>query len=406
MKLQNYEINEKLTEVGVIDDRDVPFHRLMLEKGTTYNSYFYDTEKPTIIDTVDLIYGKAFVANMKEKMDLKDLQYIVINHVEPDHSGALAALLYNAPNATIVCTEKAVYNISELYRASNRNFLVVTTGSKLDIGGKTLEFYFVPNLHTEETMMTYCIEDEILFPCDIFSTHVACTDFAASKTDIDFTEDFILYYDLIMSPHKIYVQNMMRIVKALDLKIIAPSHGYILDKDIDKYLDIYSEKCKCDDREHPVTVVYTSMRGTTKKVAEKFAENFNKDPHYKSTVFDADKDDHEEILKAIENSDIILFGSSTKYGNLIGVLEDLLKALPDLTGKYVGAFGSFGWSGESIEIIQDYLLNTKANILTTSDAIKKTGTIEMEFPLRVRYNMDESIENTIEKNVIFIKSQF
>lgn len=406
MKLQNYKINENLTEVGVVDDRDVPFHRLILEKGTTYNSYLYQTGKPTIIDTVDMIYGKAYVDNLKEIMDLEDLKYIVINHTEPDHSGALALLLRNAPNATIVCSEKAVYHISELYKAGNREFHVVSTGDTLDIGGKTLSFFSVPNLHTEETMITYCEEDETLFTCDIFSTHVATTDFATSITKDDITADYEVYYDLIMSPHKIYIQNMMEIVRGLKLKVIATSHGYIIDNNIEKYLDIYDEKSKIEETIKRVTIVYTSMRGVTGKVANAIAEEFNNDEFYEAEVFNADKVDHNEILNEISESDIVLIGSSTKYGNMVGSIEELIKTLPDLSGKIMGAFGTFGWSGEGIEIIQDYLLGSNGNTLTSSDAIKKTGTLSMEFPLRVRFSITDEVMETIVNDVNYIKSQF
>ena len=155
---------ENIYSVGVIDDRKVPFHRLILEDGTTYNSYLLKTEKPTIIDAVDFIYSKQYLENLKKLIDLKEIQYIVINHTEPDHSGALGSLAKQASNATIVCSEKAVYHLKELYRLQDRNFLVVKDRDTLDIGGKTLLFRITPFLHTEETMITYCIEDKTLFP--------------------------------------------------------------------------------------------------------------------------------------------------------------------------------------------------------------------------------------------------
>lgn len=396
---------ENIYSVGVIDDRKVPFHRLILEDGTTYNSYLLKTEKPTIIDAVDFIYSKQYLENLKKLIDLKEIQYIVINHTEPDHSGALGSLAKQASNATIVCSEKAVYHLKELYRLQDRNFLVVKDRDTLDIGGKTLLFRITPFLHTEETMITYCIEDKTLFPCDIFSTHLTAKEYFVSKAEKDITEAFTVYYDLIMSPHRKYVRPMMSMIKELDIDMIAPSHGYILDEDIDKYISIYDEKSKQTQKGKKATIVYTTMRNSTKKIAEKFKELFEAE-EVEVAIFNADKTDENEILDSIKASDAVLFGTSTKYGDLIGSIENVLKKLKDmnLEGKVLGAFGSFGWSGEPIEIIQDYLNKTNGNVLNTSSIIKSTGMIDVNFPVRVRFSLNEESEQDVTRAADYIIS--
>ena len=396
---------ENIYSVGVIDDRKVPFHRLILEDGTTYNSYLLKTEKPTIIDTVDFIYSKQYLENLKKLIDLKEIQYIVINHTEPDHSGALGSLAKQASNATIVCSEKAVYHLKELYRLQDRNFLVVKDRDTLDIGGKTLLFRITPFLHTEETMITYCIEDKTLFPCDIFSTHLTAKEYFVSKAEKDITEAFTVYYDLIMSPHRKYVRPMMSMIKELDIDMIAPSHGYISDEDIDKYISIYDEKSKQTQKGKKATIVYTTMRNSTKKIAEKFKELFEAE-EVEVAIFNADKTDENEILDSIKASDAVLFGTSTKYGDLIGSIENVLKKLKDmnLEGKVLGAFGSFGWSGEPIEIIQDYLNETNGNVLNTSSIIKSTGMIDVNFPVRVRFSLNEESEQDVTRAADYIIS--
>ena len=398
-------LKDDIYSVGVIDDRKVPFHRLILEDGTTYNSYLLKTEKPTVIDTVDLIYTKEYMENLKSLVDLKDIQYIVINHTEPDHSGALGGLARQATNATIVCSEKAVYHLKELYKLHDRNFLVVNDGDTLDIGGKTLLFRMTPYLHTEETMITYCAQDKILFPCDIFSTHLTAKEQFVSKAKSDITEAFTVYYDLIMSPHRKYVRPMVSIVKDLDIDMIAPSHGYILDENIDKYISIYDEKSKETKKGKKATIVYTTMRNSTKGIAEKFKEEFEAE-EIEVAIFNADKSDEKEILESIEKSDAILFGTSTKYGDLIGSIENILKKLPEmnLEGKVAGAFGSFGWSGEPIEIIQDYLNETNANVLSTSSIIKTTGMIDVHFPVRVRFSLNEESTKDVVRAADYISS--
>ena len=396
---------ENIYSVGVIDDRKVPFHRLILEDGTTYNSYLLKTEKPTIIDAVDFIYSKQYLENLKKLIDLKEIQYIVINHTEPDHSGTLGSLAKQASNATIVCSEKAVYHLKELYRLQDRNFLVVKDRDTLDIGGKTLLFRITPFLHTEETMITYCIEDKTLFPCDIFSTHLTAKEYFVSKAEKDITEAFTVYYDLIMSPHRKYIRPMISMIKELDIDMIAPSHGYILDEDIDKYISIYDEKSKQTQKGKKATIVYTTMRNSTKKIAEKFKELFEAE-EVEVAIFNADKTDENEILDSIKASDAVLFGTSTKYGDLIGSIENVLKKLKDmnLEGKVLGAFGSFGWSGEPIEIIQDYLNETNGNVLNTSSIIKSTGMIDVNFPVRVRFSLNEESEQDVTRAADYIIS--
>ena len=153
---ENIMLGENMFWIGKVDDRDVPFHRLTLTKGTTYNSYLLMTEKPTVIDTVDISFGKEFVDNLKNIIDLDKIKYIVINHTEPDHSGSLRSLASRATNAVIVCTNPAVNELKEMYKLHDREFLVVGNGDTLDIGGKTLKFIETPYLHTEETMINYC----------------------------------------------------------------------------------------------------------------------------------------------------------------------------------------------------------------------------------------------------------
>ncbi|OIJ17940.1 FprA family A-type flavoprotein [Anaerobacillus alkalidiazotrophicus] len=389
--------------VGKVDDREVPFHRLVLKKGTTYNAYLLKTEKPTIIDTVDIEFGREFVEYVSEIIDPKEIQYIVINHTEPDHSGGLAALASRAPNATIVCTQPAVNELKEMYKLHERTFLVVKDGDTLDIGGKTLKFKETPYLHTEETMITYSIEDKILFPCDIFSTHVANDKFFNDEVETDTTEDFIGYYNAIIHPHRRYVRTLMNALDELDVEMIAPSHGYILRTDIQKYIDLYATMSADTVKDKKVTIVYTTIRSNTKKVANMLKETFEAN-NIQTTVFNADKSDKTEILTSIKEADAVLIGSSTKYADMIGNLEEILIELKtmNLEGKISAAFGSYGWSGEAIEVIQDYLLETNMNVQSTSNVIKTTGMTHVEFPIRIRFAPKENQVNKVENSAMFI----
>ena len=403
--MDNIKLTKDIYYIGKVDDRDVPFHRLILTKGTTYNSYFLDTEKPTVIDTVDMIYGREFVENLSKLTNLEKIKYIVVNHTEPDHSGAMAGLCIKAKNATIVCSEIAVNELKELYKLHNREFLVVKDGDTLDIGGKTLLFKMTPYLHTAETMITYCVEDKILFPCDIFSTHVATFDLFDNLAKEDITDDFIGYYNAIIAPHRNYVKILMEAIKDLDIKMIAPSHGSILTQDIDKYINIYKDMSVIDLNGKKASIVYSTMRNSTKSIANLIKTELE-NANMEVSLFNANKDDINEILKAIESSDVVLFGSSTRYGDMIGNIENVLKELKekDLEGKIAGAFGSYGWSGESIEIIQGYLNDTNMNVLNTSNIIKNTGMTEVEFPIRVKFSLNEDSSKEVIKAVEYIKT--
>jgi flavorubredoxin len=389
--------------LGKMDDREVPFHRLILAKGTTYNAYLLKTEKPTVIDTVDLEFGREFVEYLSELIDPKEIQYIVINHTEPDHSGGLAALAGRAPNATIVCTEIAVNELKEMYKLHSRSFLVVKDGDTLDIGGKTLKFKETPYLHTEETMITYCIEDKILFPCDIFSTHVATNAFFADEAGFDIIEDFIGYYNAIIHPHRRYVRTVINALQELDVQMIAPSHGYILREDIQKYIDLYATMSADTVNDKKVTIVYTTIRNSTKKVADNLKKIFEEN-NIQTSVFNADKSDKATILESIKEADAVFIGSSTKYADMIGNLEDVLKDLikMDLEGKIGAAFGSYGWSGEAIEVIQDYLNQTNLDVQSTSHVIKTTGMTHVEFPVRVRFTPKDEQLKKIEHSATYV----
>ncbi len=388
-----FEISKDIYWVGKIDDREVPFHRLLLTKGTTYNSYLLKTGKPTVIDTVDMEFGREFAEHITGLIDPLDIQYIVINHTEPDHSGGLAALAARAVNATIVCTEVAVPEIQQMYKLQHRSYLVVKDGDTLDIGGKTLLFKETPYLHTEETMITYCLEDKILFPCDIFSTHVAVNSLFADEAGFDVTEDFIGYYKAIIHPHRRYVRTLIEAVKDLDIQMIAPSHGYILRHNINNFISLYADMSTETTEDKKVAIVYTTLKNNTKKIANMLKDTFE---HNQISVelWDIDKANEQDVLNSIAAADAVWIGSSTKYADMTGKLESLLKQLADmnLEGKLAAAFGSYGWSGEAIEVVQDYLNATNMDVQSTSNVIKTTGMTHVEFPVRVRFAPNDEVK--------------
>ncbi len=399
-------INGNTSWIGKVDARDVPFHRLVLTKGTTYNSYLINSEKPTVIDTVDISFGKEFRDNLEKEIDLSAIRYIVINHTEPDHSGGLRTLAAKAVDAVIVCTEPAVYELKEMYKLHDREFLAVKTGDTLDIGGKTLHFFETPYLHTEETMVTYCPEDRILYSCDIFSTHVANENYFDDREPADIMEDFKVYYKLIMGPHRLYVRDLIEILSGLDIQTIAPSHGYILRNNARKYIDLYDKMSRNREEGVKGLVLYSTMTGNTKQIARSIQHMYEQ-MGIPMEILDADRTDPEEIRRAITAADIVFFGSSTRYADMPGKLESILKDLKDmdLKNKYAAAFGSYGWSGEPIEIIQDYLEDLDFRTFTTSGIIKTTGMTDVNFPIRIRFSLNDESRKKLKRAVYYTIEQ-
>lgn len=402
--MSRLEVTKNTIWVGKVDDRKVPFHRLILERGTTYNSYLLETEQPTIIDTVDIAYGKEYVDNLSEIIDPLLIKYIVINHVEPDHAGALPALAAKAKNATIVATGIGAELLKDMFNLHNREFLIVKSGDKLDIGGKTLQFFETPYLHTEETMITYDIEDKTLFTCDIFSTHIANYELFNDLAKDEYVEDFKVYYSLIMAPHRPYVRKMLEQIKDLQIDRIAPSHGYILRENPAKFIQLYDElsslATQAEDRK--VTIVYATMTGNTTKIAQKMAHGLE-EAGVSTSIFNLKNADLNEVIKRIQESDGVLFGSSTKYGDMVGNIEDLLKSLEgmDLSGKMAAAFGSFGWSGEAVSHIEDYLNQLGFHVINQQYLIKSTGVDQPLFPLRVRFRSEKDLITSEEAGSVF-----
>lgn len=392
--INKVEIAKDIYLVGKVDDRKVPFHRLILEKGTTYNAYLLNTKKPTLIDTVDISFGMEFVKYLEGLMDLDNLKYVVINHVEPDHAGALGALMNKAKNATIVTTELAKKLLIGMFKIKEERFHVIKDGDTLDIGGKTLQFFETPFLHTEETMITYSKEDKILFPCDIFSTHIANTELFNDLAKEDITEDFKVYYKLIMHPHRPYVRNMINLIKNLEIDMICPSHGYALRKDVQKYIDLYDEMSKINlSTDKKALILFSSMTGNTSKIAQGIKEGLL-EMGVETNVINAKNADLDTVLKLAEEASAILIGSSTKYGDMIGNIEDIVKEIVklDLSGKFGAAFGSYGWSGEAVEILNDYLRDSNATLIDTSYIIKVTGDESIKLPLRVNFSPEEDVK--------------
>lgn len=371
-------ITNSVTWVGKVDWELKKFHgdEYTTNKGSSYNSYLIRDEKNVLIDTVWLPHDKEFVANLKKEIDLKDIDYIIANHGEIDHSGALVELMREIPDTPIYCTANGVKSIKGQYH-KDWNFVTVKTGDTLNIGEHTLTFIEAPMLHWPDTMFTYMDKENILFSNDGFGQHFASESIYADKVDqAELYEEALKYYANILAPFSMFVTKKINEILSFNLPVdmICPSHGLIWKENpnqiVEKYLewaDSYSE--------NQITIVYDTMWNNTKKMAEAIAKGIHqKDKDVTIKLMNSAKEDKTDILTQVFKSKIVLVGSPTVNNgylySIAGILE-MLKGMK-LKNKKAAAFGSYGWSGESVRLITEEL--KKAGFEIISDGIKSMWT--------------------------------
>lgn len=344
--------------VGVKHPELKKFDIIMDTPGTTYNSYLVVGEKIALIDTVRREFGEELLANIRSVIDPAALDYIVVQHTEPDHSGSIPLILSHAPHAQILISPAGA---KFLKQQLNGDFphQVVTEQTRIDLGGKTLSFYSAPFLHWSDTMFTYLSEDRVLFSCDAFSLHYPETDQSLVPVEPYFTQ----YYEAIMAPFAPSIQKAVQKISDLPIDIVGTSHGPILTDNPREYIRRYEEMSRPIPAPPYAVVVFASAYGFTRKLAEALIGELKKSIEVK--VFDLENDRHEEILTAIDSSQAVLIGSPTFNQDAIYPAWTLLAHLSPIInrGKPAGAFGSFGWSGEAVELLSQRLKGLKLNVL-------------------------------------------
>ncbi len=376
------QINEYVTWVGKIDWELKKFHgdEFSTVKGSSYNSYLIRDEKTVLIDTVWLPYDKEFVENLKKEIDLKKIDYIIINHGEVDHSGALVELMKEIPNTPIYCTSNAVKSIKGQYH-KEWNFIPVKTGDTLNIGKHTLTFIEAPMLHWPDTMFTYMDKENILFSNDVFGQHYATESLYADKVDKEeLYKEAIKYYANIVAPFGMFVTKKINEIIKMNIQIdmICTSHGVIWRENpmqiVEKYLEWANSY-----KENQITIIYDTMWNNTRKMAESIAKGiYNQDKEVTIKLMNTAKEDKTDVLTEVFKSKTILVGSSTVNNgylfSIAGILE-LIKGTK-LKNKKASAFGSYGWSGEATKQITEELQKCGFEII--NDGIKCNWTPDEE----------------------------
>lgn len=349
------ELTKKVSWVGKTDWELKRFHgdEYSTDKGSSYNSYLIQDEKVALIDTVWQPFDKEFVSRLKQKIDLKKIDYIIANHNEIDHSGALPELMREIPDTPIYCTANGAKIIKGHYH-QDWNFVTVKTGDTLDLGESKLVFVQAPMLHWPDTMFTYMTEDNILFSNDAFGQHYATESLYNDTVDqAELFAEALKYYANILTPFSGFVMKKIHEVLALNLPLnmICPSHGVIWKHNPTQIVEKYLTWAN-DYQENQITIVYDSMWNATRKMAEVIADGIQKaDSDVTIKIMNTAKEDKNDVITEIFKAKTVLMGSSTINGGYlysIGGLLEMIKGLK-FKNKKAAAFGSYGWSGEAVQ---------------------------------------------------------
>ncbi len=354
-------VTDKVTWVGKIDWELVTFHgnELSTFRGSSYNSYLVRDQKTVLIDTCWLPFDKEFVANLEREINLEQIDYIVMNHNEIDHSGALPALMERLPNVPIYCTKKGEGIIRGHYH-KDWNFINVKTGDTLDLGENKLIFIEAPMLHWPDTMFSYLTGEHILFSNDVFGQHYASEELFNDKVPAEIVyAEALKYYTNIITPYSPMVTR--KIKELLDMHVpismICPSHGILWRDDPMQIVETY-QKWAADYQENQITLIYDTMWNSTRRMAECIAEGIREeDPDVVIKLYNSSKEDKNDIATEVFKSRAILVGSPTiNYGFAYstGGIMELIRGLK-FKKKKAAAFGSYGWSGEAVKEITEML---------------------------------------------------
>ena len=362
-------VTDKVTWVGKIDWELKKFHgdELSTMEGSSYNSYLIRDKKTVLIDTVWGPYDTEFVNRLKEEIDLKEIDYIVMNHNESDHSGTLPALMREIPDTPIYCTKKGESILRGLYH-QDWNYVNVKTGDELEIGDSKLVFVEASMLHWPDTMMTYMTGDNILFSNDVFGQHYASEMLYDDMDDISkLLHEAEKYYTNIITPFSTFLTKKLAEVQGMNLKIdlVAPSHGIIWRENIGLIMDLYA-KWANNYQEDQITLIYDTMWQSTRKMAEAIAEGIQQaSPNTTIKILNAVKNDKNDILVEVFKSKAIIVGSPTINNGFSYAIAGILEMIKGLKfkNKKAASFGSYGWSGEAAKLIREFLEESKFAIV-------------------------------------------
>ena len=367
--METLQLREEFYWTGIVDDQLRVFDIIMYtEFGTTYNSYILKAgDKTVLFETAKAKFFDEYLEKLSEITDIRKIDYLVVNHTEPDHAGSVERLLELNPGLKIIATGCAIGFLKEIV---NGEFtaIPVKDNETMKIGNKTLRFLSVPNLHWPDTMYTYIEEEQILVTCDSFGSHYGFHDILLSKVTQwdDYVRATKYYFDNIIGPFKPFMSKALARVRELDLSMICTGHGPVIDDKISWMLDTYEEWCTVVNPNPKKTVIipYVSAYGYTAQLAQKIAEGIKASGDIDVRCYDMVEADQAKVLEELGFADGILFGTPTIVGEALKPIWDLTTSIFAGThgGKLASAFGSYGWSGEGVPHIIERLKQLRMRV--------------------------------------------
>ncbi len=367
-------IKNNVSWVGKVDWELRRFHgdEYSTHRGSSYNSFLVQEEKTALVDTVWTPYAEEFVANLASEIDLKTIDFVIANHAESDHSGALPLLLSRIPDVPVYCTANGVKSLRGLHHGE-WNFHPVKTGDRLSLGSKEIIFVEAPMLHWPDTMFSYLTGDDILFSNDGFGQHYATDRLFNDLVDQDelFVEALKYYANILTPFSRMVVRKIEEFLSLkLPLAMICPSHGVIWRENPVQIVEKYLQWAR-DYRENQVTVIYDTMWSATRTMAEQVAQGIEAaDPTVMVKLYNASRTDKNDVIAEIFKSKAIVVGSPTVNRGVLTSIAGLLEEVRGLgfKSKKAAVFGSFGWSGESNAILSEML--AKAGFSVMEEGLK------------------------------------
>lgn len=341
--------------VGGIDWDLRNFHGYLTQRGSTYNSYLIVDEKIALIDNVKYYLSEEQIARIREIVDPEKIDYIIQNHIEMDHSGSLPNIKKIAPKAKIIASPKGVEGIPKHYK-ENWDFLEVKSGETLNLGKRKLQFVQTPMVHWPDNMVSYCPEEKILFSNDAFGQHIA----SSERFDDEYPFSILMneaakYYANIVLPYSRQVQKALEVISNLKIDTICPSHGLIWRKNIPEILAAY-EKWSSNQTDKKALIIYDTMWNSTKKIAYAIQSAFDEKGIH-NQILNLQYNHISDIMTELLTAEYICVGSPTLNNNILPTVAAFLTYLKGLAPKdRIGlAFGSYGWGGQSVGIIEKEL---------------------------------------------------
>jgi flavorubredoxin len=368
MNNQILNITDNVSWIGVLDHNLVTFDIVMETKnGTTYNSYFIDGPKKAVIDTVKEGFWPEYREKLLSLTDPSEIEYIICNHTEPDHSGSLSQLLELAPQATVVGSGQALAYLAEMMGKTFKS-QKVKDGDVLDLGDKKLRIIGAPNLHWPDSIFTYLEEEALLFTCDSFGAHYADEKMWDDLME-EYTEAFDYYFDVILKPYSKFLLKAIDKVKTLPIDMICPGHGPILrstwKEKMERSASMASSYLDDTKKKNRVLLAYISAYGFTKEMALQIREGLLKAGNVEVEMVDIENMLLGDLEEQMVRADGILVGSPTINQNTLLPVYKLFSVVNPIRdkGKPAAVFGSYGWSGEAVSLIENHLRNLKLNIV-------------------------------------------